>query len=257
MGKHLMSVGEIKERLGLSRQRVHQLTQRPDWPAPYDTLIIGKVWRRADIEDWIATQTGPRDDAAGLAGDVLYVVVCAGGPAREVTRFVADAMAAGWDVCVIATPSATRFLDVDALAAMTGHPVRHQYKNPDEPDVLPPPDAFVVAPATFNTINKLAAGISDTLALGLLNEGIGLGRPVVVGAAVNGGLAAHPGFQRNVAILRTFGVTVLHDPGGAFPWAALRDATARAVRPSDPPAPPPLGDATAAEIPPPTPSAPP
>jgi flavoprotein len=35
----------------------------------------------------------------------------------------------------------------------------------------------VVAPATFNTINKWAQGISDTLALGLLNEATGLGLP--------------------------------------------------------------------------------
>lgn len=48
--------------------------------------------------------------------------------------------------------------------------MRFQYKHPDEPDVLPPADAFVVAPATFNTIDKWAQDISDTLALGLLNE---------------------------------------------------------------------------------------
>lgn len=35
---------------------------------------------------------------------------------------------------------------------------------------VPPPDAFVVAPCTFNTLNKWAAGVSDTLVLGLLNE---------------------------------------------------------------------------------------
>lgn len=39
--------------------------------------------------------------------------------------------------------------------------------------MLPAPDALVVAPCTFNTANKLVAGISDTLALGLLNEAIG------------------------------------------------------------------------------------
>jgi hypothetical protein len=35
---------------------------------------------------------------------------------------------------------------------------------------LPPADAIAVAPATYNTINKWAAGISDTLALGILCE---------------------------------------------------------------------------------------
>ena len=78
-------------------------------------------------------------------------------------------------MCVIAAPDGMKFLDALRLAELTGHPVRSQYKQPDEPDVLPPADAFVVAPATFNTINKWALGISDTLALGLLNEATGLG----------------------------------------------------------------------------------
>ena len=73
-------------------------------------------------------------------------------------------------MCVIATPDGTKFLDITQLAELTGHPVRVDYKHPDEPDVLPSPDAFVIAPATFNTINKLAAGISDTLALGLIAD---------------------------------------------------------------------------------------
>jgi phosphopantothenoylcysteine synthetase/decarboxylase len=40
--------------------------------------------------------------------------------------------------------------------------------------MLPRADAVAIAPATFNTINKWVAGISDTFALGLLNEAIGL-----------------------------------------------------------------------------------
>jgi len=54
MSSHLMGAGEIRQRLGgISRQRVYQLTQRSDCPAPYDELIHGKVWRRADVEAWI------------------------------------------------------------------------------------------------------------------------------------------------------------------------------------------------------------
>jgi prophage regulatory protein len=53
MGKYLMGAREIEERLGVSRQRVYQLTGRPDWPAPYDELAMGKVWRIADVEAWI------------------------------------------------------------------------------------------------------------------------------------------------------------------------------------------------------------
>jgi phosphopantothenoylcysteine synthetase/decarboxylase len=105
-------------------------------------------------------------------------------------------------------------------------------KHPDEPDVLPPPDAFIIAPATFNTINKLATGISDTLALGLVNEGIGMGLPVIAVPWPNVDLARHPAFQRSVALLRKWGVTVVLDPArlprarlpepARFPWEELR-----------------------------------
>ena len=60
----------------------------------------------------------------------------------------------------IATPDGSKFLDAGNLAGLSGHPVRVRYKRPDEPDVLPPPNALVVAPATFNTVNKWAQGIA-------------------------------------------------------------------------------------------------
>ncbi|WP_307710938.1 flavoprotein [Streptomyces sp. V1I6] len=44
--------------------------------------------------------------------------------------------------------------------------VRHQYKLPSQPDVLPPPDAMFVAPLTNNTLAKWATAFSDTLASG-------------------------------------------------------------------------------------------
>lgn len=53
VGKHLMGAREIEERLGIGRQRVYQLTTRADWPEPYDTLAMGKVWRTEDVEAWI------------------------------------------------------------------------------------------------------------------------------------------------------------------------------------------------------------
>ena len=99
---------------------------------------------------------------------VLYVIACAAPPAAEVSRLVSLAQQRGWDVCALTTPSARRFTDVPALERQTGHPVRSEYKNPGDPDVLPDPDAVIVAPATVNTVNKWAAGICDTLALGIL-----------------------------------------------------------------------------------------
>jgi phosphopantothenoylcysteine synthetase/decarboxylase len=177
-----------------------------------------------------AVSTGQEGSVAILPAQsqpVLYVVACGGRPAADLPEFVAAAQAQGWDVCVIATPDGTKFMDAPRLAELTHHPVRSQYKNPDEPDVLPPADAFVVAPATFNTINKWAQGISDTLALGLLNEAVGLGLPMLAVPWPNVALARHPVFERSVAVLGEWGVTVVLDPdrlpgagdeSAVFPW---------------------------------------
>jgi phosphopantothenoylcysteine synthetase/decarboxylase len=167
---------------------------------------------------------------------VLYVIACGGRPAGQLPGFVRFAQQQGWDVCVIATPDGAKFLDAADLAGLTGHPVRVQYKQPDEPDVLPPPDACVIAPATFNTINKLAYGISDTLALGLLNEAIGKDLPVTAVPWPNVHLARHPAFRHAVTLLREWGITVILDaahlpqasPGPtAFPWDQLRAELSR------------------------------
>lgn len=118
-----------------------------------------------------------------------------------------------------------------APTGLTGHPVRSRYKHPDEPDALPPADAVVVAPATFNTVNKWALGISDTLALGLRNEAVGVGLPMVVVPWPNVALARYPVFGRSVATLREWGVSVILDPAGlsgvgddpaVFPWDLLQ-----------------------------------
>ncbi|GHC61825.1 flavoprotein [Streptomyces cinnamoneus] len=153
------------------------------------------------------------------ANRILYLVCCAAAPAVRVADGVRAAQARGWDVCLILTPSAHRWLEaeVPALRALTGHPVRHQYKLPGEPDVLPPPDAILVAPATFNTVNKWAAGISDTLALGLITEAVGLGLPLVALPRLGDAQAAHPAFPRSVEFLRAAGVTVLLDEAGDGP----------------------------------------
>src|SRR4029453_7289153 len=140
---------------------------------------------------------------------VLYVIVCGAPPARDANRLVQLAQAEGWEVCVIATPSAGSFIDSPALEAATGHPVRSEYKQPDAADVLPPADAIVVAPATFNTVNKWAAGISDTLALGLLTEAIGKRLPVVALPCINAAQAEHPAFQPSVDCPRAPGCDVL------------------------------------------------
>jgi hypothetical protein len=64
----------------------------------------------------------------------------------------------------------------------------------------------------LNTINKWAAGISDTLALGLLCEAIGMELPVVVLPYLNAAQGKHPALAESIQRLRGCGVQVLFGP---------------------------------------------
>ncbi|MFE6858298.1 flavoprotein [Nocardia sp. NPDC057668] len=172
---------------------------------------------------------------------VLYAIVTGSPAARDVGKLVDLAQADGWDVCVIASPDGKRFIDADALAAKTGHPVRSQYKEPDAPDVLPPADAMIVAPLTCNSLAKWAAGISDTLPLGLLVEAVGKRIPVVAMPFSNYAQISFPALQEAMRKLSEWGVTMLvgdevyrqHEPGTGenyihlFPWDIAWSAVPR------------------------------
>jgi phosphopantothenoylcysteine synthetase/decarboxylase len=177
----------------------------------------------------------------GERGDpVLSVIVCAAGPATAIGSFITLAQERGWTVQVIATPPALDFFDQAAVEQQTGSPVKSQYGKPGAPR-SPIPDAVVVAPATYNTINKWAQGISDTYALGVLAEITGLDVPIVVLPFVNSVLASRVPFRRSVETLRSEGVRILlgsdgfepHPPrtGGSltstYPWHLALDEADR------------------------------
>jgi phosphopantothenoylcysteine synthetase/decarboxylase len=147
---------------------------------------------------------------------VLSIVVCGAGPAAEIATFVKLAIDRGWTVQVVATPAALEFFDQAAIEALTGSPVRSRYSAPGSPRSRIP-DAIAVAPATYNTINKWAQGISDTYALGVLAEQTGLGVPIVVLPFVNAALASRAPFQQSVKSLRAEGVSIMLGPGAIEP----------------------------------------
>ena len=160
----------------------------------------------------------------------LYIVVCAAGAAPDVGTLVSLAQEEGWTVQIIATPSAVTFIDSSALEKQTGRPVRSTHRKPGQPR-SPKAGAVIVAPATFNTINKLAHGIADNYALSVVNEAIGLGVPVVVLPFVNSASAARLPFQRSVESLRDEGVAVLIGPGKFEPHPPGSGEKARAIFP--------------------------
>ncbi|MFI2074292.1 MULTISPECIES: flavoprotein [Streptomyces] len=171
---------------------------------------------------------------------VLYLIVCAAGPACDAVRLVTAARDRGWDVCVIATPAAVAgdFIDIPALEAASGRPVRSGWRRAGEQKRNPPADAVIVAPMTMNTANKWAAGIADTYALGVVAEAVGLGIPVVALPFWSTALDTHPATQRSLEVLRGTGIRVLygdsewrpHAPGTGdeqllmYPWHLAMNA---------------------------------
>ncbi|MEU8843013.1 flavoprotein [Streptomyces roseus] len=156
----------------------------------------------------------------------LYLLCSAAPPVFDVAHVIEDAQSRGWDVCLGLTPTAAHWVagSLDGLAALTGHPVRWQYKLPGEPDVWPPADALLFAPATFNSLNAWALGLTDRFAVGVAAEAIGKGTPVVTMPCTNAALAAHPQFDQSLATLRGAGVSVLYGEGGFVPGPAGPDS---------------------------------
>ena len=66
-----------------------------------------------------------------------------------------------------------------------------------------------VRPCSFNSLNKLAHGIADNLALSVVAEAIGRGTPMIVGPSLNAPLLDHPQAQASLKRLPTWGVTIV------------------------------------------------
>lgn len=52
----LVGAAEIGRMFGVGPQRVQQLTARDDFPEPVGDLIMGRVWREADVRAWAAAK---------------------------------------------------------------------------------------------------------------------------------------------------------------------------------------------------------
>ncbi len=97
------------------------------------------------------------------------------------------------------------------------------------------------APATFNTVNQWALGLTEKFVVGFAAEAIGKGVPLVTMPCVNAAYARHPQFARSLETLSSAGVRVLYGAEGftpnppgegrpdAFPWECALTAAAEAV----------------------------
>lgn len=139
-------------------------------------------------------------------GNVLYLVVCAVTGADRTLERIAAEQAAGWDVCVVATERSLHWFDAEAAAALSGHPLQTRMRVFGEPLFEPLGDRVLVAPGGFNTINKIALGLADDMASGLVCEAIGRGVPVTIEVQVGPGFGGHPILAKHLDFLEDAGV---------------------------------------------------
>jgi phosphopantothenoylcysteine synthetase/decarboxylase len=162
--------------------------------------------------------------------DHLALVACGAPLASRLHDVAARAVDGGWLVRVVATPSAMSWVDASQVEKVTGFPVLVEQRQPVEAKRFPPPAQVIVCPATFNTVNKLAAGIMDTYAAGLLCEALASQIPLTVAPMVSNRLWPHPAWQHNLDMLTAAGVTFIDiATGRAGRPAAVQSGTGGAL----------------------------
>src|SRR3954449_1388098 len=161
----------------------------------------------------------------------LLVGVSGGIAAYKALELVRLATKAGHVVRVVQTPASEQFVGRASFAGLTGAPVLTDEFERDPargafPDQQPPEhdplshlelvrnaDAFLIAPASANTIAKLANGLADNL---LTSAALAATCPVLVAPAMNHHMWEHPATQANLARLGERGVTIVAPTTGAL-----------------------------------------
>ncbi len=167
--------------------------------------------------------------------DVAYLVLSGTTTAARCPELLRGLVGLGFKtVMAIPTPNAARVIAPRDLADVAGVRVVESYF---DLAIRPRPPRGVVlfAPCGFNSLNKLAHGIADNLALSVAAEAIGRGTPVIVGPSLNQPLLDHPAAQASLRTLPTWGVTIVPpvDEGEGprlAPSAQLLDAVRRFAR---------------------------
>lgn len=111
-------------------------------------------------------------------------------------------------VICIPSPSAARVVAFNDLASVPGVTLVESYFD-SAIRPRPPHGVVLFAPCSFNSLNKLAAGIADTLALAVAAEAIGRRTPVFVAPSLNQPLLDHPATQAALRTLPGWGITLI------------------------------------------------
>src|SRR6201981_755024 len=167
--------------------------------------------------------------------DVVYLVLSGTTTAARCPELLRALVRLGFSpVIAIPTPNASRVVAPRELADVEGAQVVQSYF---DLAIRPRPPRGVVlfAPCSFNSLNKLAHGIADNLALSVVAEAIGRGTPVIVGPSLNAPLLDPPAAPSSLVKLPTWGVKIVSpvDEGEGprlAPSAVLVDAVRPYVR---------------------------
>ena len=157
----------------------------------------------------------------------ILLGVSGGIAAYKALELIRLATGAGHSVRVIQTPTSQRFVGEASFAALSGAPVltsefeRDPMRGafPDQPlpthepighlELVANADVMILAPASANTIAKLAAGLADNL---LTSSALAADCPLVIAPAMNNRMYEHPATQANLQTLRERGASVV-EPG--------------------------------------------
>ena len=124
---------------------------------------------------------------------------------------------AGAEVKVVMTPTAKEFITPVTMATLSKNPIAVEFYNPENGDwhshisMGEWADCYLIAPATANTIAKMAYGIADNL---LLTTYLSARCQTVVAPAMDCDMFCHAATQENLAKLRERGVVILESPEG-------------------------------------------
>jgi phosphopantothenoylcysteine synthetase/decarboxylase len=173
--------------------------------------------------------------AGGESFDVVYLVLSGTTTAARCPELLRGLVGLGFStVIAIPTPNASRVIAPRDLADVEGVQVVESYF---DLAIRPRPPRGVVmfAPCSFNSLNKLAHGIADNLALSVVAEAIGRGTPVIVAPSLNAPLLNHPEAQASLQRLPRWGVAIVPpvDEGEGprlAPSSVLLDAVRSYVR---------------------------
>jgi len=150
-----------------------------------------------------------------LSGKTIVLGVTGSIAAVRVVDLIRDLIRRGAEVHAVASSASQQILHPYALQYATGHGViteiTGQVEHVQFCGVGGKADLLLIAPATANTIGKMACGIDDTPVTTFATTALGSGKPVAVVPAMHEAMYRHPAVLRNLETLRGMGVTLI-DP---------------------------------------------